>query len=230
MFKKIIYLSFITLFASNVFAGTILHHKISVTLEPDKHYIDATDQITIPAADLKPVLYFLLNKNLKVTCESPRITLKLEEGGIAAEDFGIDREDFELSSDNNVNKYSLTFSDEPTEDITVTLKFSGVINYSIEQLGEEYARGFSQTPGIIDQKGVYLAGSTYWVPWFNNHLITFELTTTIPESWNVVSQGKRTVNDFKDDKHVICWDSPEPMEEIYLIQSKCKSWVLPIIQ
>ena len=220
MLKKIIFISVIILFATTVFADSLIHHKISVTLEPDKHYIDALDQITIPAADAKPVLYFLLNKNLTVTCESPDVQLKLEQGGLTAEDFGMDREDFNLSSDNSVNKYSLTLSDETKEDVTFNLKFSGTINYPIEQLGEEYARGFSQTPGIIDAKGVYLAGSTYWVPWFNDKLISFEMTTTVPKSWSVVSQGKRTVNDFKDDKHVICWNSPEPMEEIYLIAAE----------
>ena len=220
MFKKIILLSAIILFASNVFADSLIHHKISVTVEPDEHYIDATDQITIPVTDVKPVLFFLLNKNLTVTCESSDIQLKLEQGGLTAEDFGIDREDFNMSSDNTVNKYSLTFSSETKEEVILTLKFSGTINYPIEQLGEEYARGFSQTPGIIDAKGVYLAGSTYWIPWFNDKLISFEMTTTVPKSWSVVSQGKRTVNDFKDDKHVICWNSPEPMEEIYLIAAE----------
>ena len=220
MFKKIIFISVIILFASSVFADSLIHHKISVTIEPDKHYIEATDQITVPVTEVKPVLYFLLNKNLTVTCESPDIQLKLEQGGLTAEDFGMDREDFNLSSDNTVNKYSLTFSSETKEETTFTLKFSGTINYPIEQLGEEYARGFSQTPGIIDAKGVYLAGSTYWVPWFNDKLISFEMATTVPKSWSVVSQGKRTENDFKDDKHVICWNSPEPMEEIYLIAAE----------
>ena len=165
-------------------------------------------------------MFFLLNNNLTVTSETPGVLVKLEKSGIKAEDLGIDREDFNTSSDYTQNKYSLVFDNYKGGDATFTLKYNGTINYPIEQLGEEYARGFSQTPGIIDEKGVYLAGSTFWVPWFSNEWISFELTVTVPRDWNVVSQGNRTLNETKNESHVIRWDSPEPMEEIYLIAAQ----------
>jgi hypothetical protein len=176
-------------------------------MDPAKHSIDATDQITIPATQAKPVIYFLLNNNLTVTSETPGVTLKLDQSGVKAEDFGMDREDFNLSSEFKQNKYALTFENKIEGDAAFTFKIGGTINYPIKQLGEEYARGFSQTPGIIDEKGVYLAGSSYWVPWFNNEWISFELTATVPQPWNVVSQGKRTLNEIKNGNHIIRWDS-----------------------
>ncbi len=220
MQRKIVLLLTIILWSSAVFAVSMIHHNISVTIDPGKHYIEATDRITIPADEMKPVLYFLLNKNLNVISETRGVTLKLDKSGIKAEDFGMDREDFNLSSDNSENKYALTFTKEYKGEVTFSLKFSGIIDYPIKQLGEEYARGFSQTPGIIDPKGVYLAGSTYWVPWFNNHWISFEINAAVPKSWDVVSQGKRTLNEVKDGSHIIRWDSPEPMEEIYMIAAE----------
>ena len=220
MFRKSVFV--LTVFLSSVvaFANPTIHHKLSVTMDPAKHSIDATDQITIPAAQTKSVIYFLLNNNLTVTSETPGVTLKLDQSGVKAEDFGMDREDFNLSSEFKQNKYALTFENKIEGDIVFTLKISGNINYPIKQLGEEYARGFSQTPGIIDEKGVYLAGSSYWVPWFNNEWISFELTATVPQPWNVVSQGKRTLNEEKNGNRIIRWDSPEPMEEIYFIAAK----------
>ena len=220
MQRRIVLLLTFILLASTVFAESIIHHKISVTINPGKHYFEGTDIVTIPANEFKPVLYFLLNNNLTITSESPEVTLKQDQSGIKAEDFGMDREDFNLSSDITANKYSLTFTIKTNEEVTFTLKFSGVINYPITQVGEEYARGFSQTPGIIDSEGVYLAGSSYWVPWFNNKWINFELTAAVPVKWDVVSQGKRTLSEVKNENHVICWDSPEPMEEIYLIAAE----------
>jgi len=219
MFRKSIFLLTVLL-AFVSFASPTIHHKIAVTMDPATHRIDATDQIVIPAAQVKPVIHFLLNNNLTVTSETPGVLLKLDQSGVKAEDFGMDREDFNLSPEFKQNKYALTFENKIEGDVSFTLKISGTINYPIKQLGEEYARGFSQTPGIIDEKGVYLGGSTYWVPWFNNGWISFELTATVPEPWNVVSQGKRTLNEVKNGNHIIRWDSPEPMEEIYFIAAK----------
>ncbi len=219
MLSRIIFLLITLTWTSIASAGDIIHHKISVTINPYKHYLEVSDQVTIPANQMQPVLHFLLNKNLSVTSESPDVTLELNQSGVKAEDFGMDREDFDLSGDSE-NQYTITFNNGTGKETVFILKYSGIINYPIKQLGEEYARGFSQTPGIIDSQGVYLGGSTYWVPWFNNNWISFELTTTVPQPWDVVSQGKRTINNVKNEKHIISWDSPEPMEEIYLIAAK----------
>lgn len=220
MYKNILFTLTFIFCATLTFAAETLHHKISVTINPSKQFIEAVDEITIPAGQIKPEMFFLLNNNLTVTSETPGVLIKLDESGIKAEDFGIDREDFNYSSDYTQNKYLLSFDNYKGGEVTFLLKISGIINYPISQLGEEYARGFSQTPGIIDEKGVYLAGSTFWVPWFNNEWISFELTVTVPQDWNAVSQGNRTLNETKNESHVVRWDSPEPMEEIYLIAAQ----------
>ncbi len=220
MFKRILFLFTMILFTTALFAGSTVHHKLSVKVDPAKHFVDAVDQITVPADQLKPNMTFILNGDLTVTSETPSVTIKLEKSGVKAEDLGMDREDLNLASEFKQNKYSITFANETKGDVTFTLKFSGVINYPIKQIGEEYARGFSQTPGIIDEKGAYLGGSTYWIPWFNENWISFELTTTMPKGWSVVSQGKRTFNELKNDEQTSTWNSPEPMEEIYLIAAK----------
>src|SRR3989339_297334 len=226
MFKKIAFLFTLILFTTAIQAGSTIHHKLSVKVDPAKHSFEAVDQITNPAAQTKSNMDFLLNGDFNISSETPGVTVKLSQEGIKAEYFGMDREDFHLASEFKQNKYSITFSNEIKGDQTFTLKFSGVINYSIKQIGEEYARGFSQTPGIIDEKGIYLGGSTYWIPWFNKEWINFELTATVPQPWDIVSQGKRTLNETKDGNHIIRWDSPEPMEEIYLIGAQFKEYSL----
>jgi hypothetical protein len=217
MIKKIVFLLAVISFSTAVFAGSIIHHKLSVTIDPASHLLDVVDEITIPADQTKSKMYFLLNGDLEISSETPGVTIELEQGGVRAEDLGMDREDFEPSAEFRQNKYALNFANEIKDELTFTLKYGGVINYPIKQIGEEYARGFSQTPGIIDEEGVYLGGSTYWVPWFNDNWISFELTTTMPKGWSVVSQGKRTKNDLMNEMQTSVWNSPEPMEEVYLI-------------
>jgi hypothetical protein len=55
-------------------AGTLIHHKITVTIDPQKHSINATDEITIPAAQVRPVMSFLLNGDLAVESKTPGVS------------------------------------------------------------------------------------------------------------------------------------------------------------
>ncbi len=220
MFKKINFLIALLLLNASLFAGSTIHHKILVVVNPAKHSLDAVDEITIPANQVKQKMFFILNGALKITSETPGVKIELDKSGIKAEDFGMDKEDFNLALEFKQNKYSITFPADLKGDATFTVKYSGIINYPIKQVGEEYARGFSQTPGIIDEKGAYLGGSTYWVPWFNNNWISFELTASMPKGWSAVSQGKRTYYQLNGENQVSVWNSPEPMEEVYLIGAK----------
>jgi hypothetical protein len=212
--KKIITLFLFS--ASLALAGNI-NHDLTVKVNPQKHYIEAEDMITIPAAQNTQPLTFLLNSNLKVESGKKGVSIKLLQKNSKASDVGMDQEEYESESDIAVNKYEIVFDKPVKGDITVTLKYKGEIYYPIKQLGEEYARGFSVTPGTIEDRGVYLAGSTYWVPWFNDNLYSFNLTTIMPDGWDVVSQGKRSVHKKKDGKQLTKWESAELMEEVYLI-------------
>ena len=160
-------------------AGPAIHHKVTAKIEPAAHTIEATDVITIPADIAGSITHFTLLGDLTVTSETPGVTVRLETAGISGEDAGMDKEDLEGTSSILQNRYSIDFGD--TEGgVTFTLRFRGTIFYPIEQLGEEYARSFSQTPGLIEERGAYLAGSTSWIPRFGDGLITFELTSEVP--------------------------------------------------
>ena len=102
------------------------------------------DEITIPADQIKPVMYFLLNSELTVESKSPGVTIKFEKSEIKAKDFGMDQEDFSVSSELSQKKYSVTFKKKIKAEARFSVEFSGKINYQIKQLGEEYARGLAR--------------------------------------------------------------------------------------
>ncbi|HYP68766.1 MAG TPA: M1 family aminopeptidase, partial [Thiobacillaceae bacterium] len=199
-----------------VSAGTI-HHRLSVDVDPATHSLSAVDTVTLPASPVTEKLSFLLNAHLKPISLSPGVTIQLDKENVAGSEVGIELEEYDRSTDVKLNSYEVTFPEKPTGEVTFAVKYSGVIDYEIKPLGEEYARGFSQTPGIITDKGVYLAGSTFWVPRFKEPWISFDLTATMTPPWTVVSQGTRTVNMTANGKQTVQWSSPEPMKEIYLI-------------
>jgi len=65
-----------------------------------------------------------------------------------------------------------------------------------------------------------MAGSTYWVPVFEDKLMTFTLTTELPKGWKNVTQGKRLLDEIKSDKHIDTWVCNSPQEEVFLIAAK----------
>jgi len=148
-----------------------------------------------------------LNKNLSVNCLDENISI---ENVKTEDDFSTDTESIA------VNKYKIVTGGRDIK--VIPLAYNGIIKDEIKTGVAEYARGFSETKGIISENGVYLAGSSYWVPWFpENELMSFRLSVSIDSLWGVVSQGERTINDIVKDKKFIIYESPEPMDEIYLI-------------
>jgi hypothetical protein len=216
MKKHLTYIFIFLLLGITVHGKGLIHHNISAKLNPEKHFIEVSDIIRIPKDYNKP-LVFVLNNNLKVRSENPKIKIKLLQSDLATKDIGIDFEQFDSTVHLRQNQYSIEFSKENPADSIISLSYSGFINYPIAQAGEEYARGFNQTPGIIDAKGIYLAGSSVWYPLFDDSLITFRLEASVPAGWKVVSQGNRDEEATKNSAYHVVWNSPDPSEEIYVI-------------
>jgi hypothetical protein len=227
MIKKLTVFVVVLVLTSMAFANSeYIHHDLKVTLKPDKHFIRVTDTLHLPANIIKKKIHFLLHGDLVIVSLSNDIKLEKEKGELKAEFFGINTARFEIKKKIPLNHYSFQFKGEPGK--TLTIEYEGTIHHPIKKIGAEYARGFSETPGIISDKGVYLAGATFWVPWFNDELVTFKLETTVPEPWDVLSQGKRVLHEKKKELQVTIWDSPEPMDEVYLVAAEFKEYGLKV--
>ena len=221
MNKKIFGVVFFVLTAIQISAQTkVIHHNLQAEIKPSVSFISVTDEITIPAKLLKKDLTFLINKKLAVKSLSDNVKLKLIKKSVSAKDVGMDRETDESYNNLILSKYSISFPKSLEKKLVFKLQCKGTITSEIEQSKENYQRGFSQSPGIIDKKGVYLAGSTYWVPAFDDNLTSFNLTVKSPKGWKTVSQGKRTEDKNNENFHTDKWESPTPQEEVFLIAAK----------
>lgn len=230
MFRKhsVFFLLFIVIFTAFAHAQ-LIHHEITASIDPATNSLKAEDALTIPAAQLRPEMHFLLHGNLTVSSPSQEIKIQLSDKKPRAEDFGVAAEDFKLPENPPLKHYIVKLPAKHTGDLTLILRYAGKIHHPIQEQAEEYARSFSETPGLIDAAGVYLGGGAYWIPWFNDQLITFNLTVSLPADWDAVSQGSRTVHEIAGETQLINgvakirrtrWESPDPMEEAYLIAAK----------
>ncbi|MBN2708952.1 MAG: M20/M25/M40 family metallo-hydrolase [Calditrichaceae bacterium] len=198
-------------------ADKYIQHDLKVSLYPDKNSIEVTDRITFPDAERNKEFIFIIHQGLKIEAVTNGLKAEKIASGLAAKDMGMDREDAERVLELLVDKYKIVFSEDKEPLSQLEIKYSGIIHHPVRQSSQEYARGFSESAGIIDTQGVYLAGSSYWIPYFNEELITFNMEVTVPQGWSAVSQGKRTKHDKSDSLSFVRWESPEPMEEVFLI-------------
>ncbi|MEN8157302.1 MAG: M1 family aminopeptidase [Bacteroidota bacterium] len=202
MKNTLLLLSFLLLFTG--MNAQYLHHSIDASINHTDNEISVTDLLLFPPKFLKE------HRTLEFTLNS-KLSLNLSGKG-----YGIEKLAGPEGADSTA--YRITIKSVKKAAKGITLIYKGKIEEEITSGAAEYARGFSQTDGIIGPDGIYMAGSTHWVPYFENAtLFTFTLTVELDEPWNLVTQGTRTVNSVENGRRTVTYESPDPMDEIYLI-------------
>ena len=187
-------------------ANDLPRHDLRVLLNPSQGSIQVEDSITLPAGFGAGEVFFELHEGLVVTDPGPNLVLSQAESLAGNEN----------SSQVPTQRYRLGWDSLPEG--KVVLRYGGKIQHSIEQEAGESARSFSFSPGLISADGVFLAGSSRWVPklepWAH---LTFSLHVELPEAFEVVSQGRRSRNEKASGQRQVEWIEANPMEEVYLI-------------
>ena len=213
MFKPVILSIFIFLFAG-LTPAQYINHDLEVVLSPDSNYIKVTDVITLPVDSSTQEIRFQLHANLDLTMADSSAGYTLQQVTLS------DSDSTAIETAVPVNTYLVRTNNSSSGRLSLRLEYQGTIFHPVEQQSKEYARGFSETPGIIDERGVYLSGSSYWLPKFGDSLVTFNMNVYTPPDWDVVSQGKRTQREGVGVQNLFRWESPQPMDEVYCIAAK----------
>jgi hypothetical protein len=161
-----------------------VHHTLDVVLNPQESSLIVTDRVRFSNGPQRQHL-FRLNAGLQVT----------------STDGAIERVSRQPSRDHQL--YRLT--PDQDKDI-ITLKIEG--NLQIP----DYAGMDGMPSAVISPDGVYLDGGSAWYPQFEGSIAGFDLHVTLPEGWQSVSQGKRSLRDGTQQ-----WTSTTPEQEIYLV-------------
>jgi len=107
-----------------------------------------------------------------------------------------------------------------TGDRRLEVRYEGIVNDPLRQVGEEEARGQKDTAGSVGPEGVYLDGRSGWYPRVSQEgyeQVTFDLTVELPQGWDAVSQGTRTRHIVSDDGTVVRWVCENPQDAIWLV-------------
>lgn len=196
-------------------AASIVHHDLSVTISPAEHRITCQDRMTLRSTGAGSKIGFLLNHSLNSVrlVDSPGWALKLMPTREYATDFQQRLDSAEVRQ----LRYYVVKPTITDSIIHLTVAYDGVIYDPLHANAQEYARGFATTSGLIDTQGVYLAGSSGWVPTQKNAHFTFKLRTSLPSGWLSISQGQENERVVIGERQINEWISAQPMTEIYLI-------------
>ena len=201
-------------------AAATVHHDLEVRIQPDQNSLQVVNRVSFLDAvtpDENGAYRFVLHTGLEPKVATPGWRLQLQDGPAEAGFLGINATTDTVSENVPLDAYLLIPEGESPE--SVELVYGGVIHHELATQGEEYQRSFSETPGIIDDRGVFLAGASFWVPTFGDGLMTFDLVVRgLTPPWDVVSQGRRTHHEVDSEGfRSTSWSLGHPTEEIYLI-------------
>ena len=201
-------------------AQETIHHTLQVRLQPSAHQVQVTDTLSLESAvvaDQDGAYRFVLHAGLEPVAASPGWSVEPLAGPVETGFFGINATTETVPDTVPLEAFRLV-PDEGASGPAV-LTYGGEIFHPLATAGEEYQRSFSETPGIIDERGVFLSGTSFWVPSFGDGLMTFDLVVEGLESpWDVVSQGRRNRHEVNSEGLVTTsWSLEHPTEEIYLV-------------
>ncbi len=205
---------FVLIVSSTTFGQ--IHHELKVALYPETHRLQVVDKITLSPASVETgSIHFSIHQGLKPGILDKEIVLRKCFGPEAGEFYS--------------NNPSLQHSSIPLELFELklppgitqfTLKYEGEVFHPVKEYGEEYARSFNVSPGIISPKGIYLSGSSFWYPHFVDELVTFRMDVELPVGWSSVTQGVRIKHSTGTDSWIDIWVTDKQQEEIYLISAQ----------
>ncbi len=220
--RHIPFILFIAVTACSVrLAAATLHHDLEVTLDPAAHRVTVTDRIRLDASAVAAAAgggyRFVLHAGLDPMVVSDGWRLQPVEADAGATFLGINATSETVSADVPVEAFLLFPEGEAAGDPVI--RYGGAINHPLEIQSEEYQRSFSETPGIVDERGVFLAGASFWVPTFGDQLVTFDLEVRgMTPPWDAVSQGERVRHELSaDGSRTTAWRLTSPTEEVYLV-------------
>jgi len=212
-------LSMTNVFAAAGLVNAVADYTLEVRIAPDTHMLEVSADIELQETYAGQSVEFLLSDAVEIVSSSVPVK-RLEYDG-ATGFTGINGSSVDLAETGHVARYSV---DLPAGGTSLAISYRGPVNFALGGQKEQYTRGFQSTAGIINEQGIYLAGSSLWYPYFSNELVSFRLSSNVPDGWHLISQGNGTSRDPDGNS---TWDSAGDVDEIYLVGGPLQKYSEP---
>jgi len=188
-----------------------LHHELVVTLCPGEHTLDVVDVLTLPELSRGDTVELVLHAGLLAESLDEETTIATRTRPAESSSGS------EEASSMPLQTLIVSPGPKAMQSRRLHLHYRGTIQHDLESQEQDSARGFSTTAGIIGEEGVFLAGSSQWIPSRGDELLTFSMKINLPPQWDAVSQGERFEHHLEHDAGRVSFSCTHPTEEIYLV-------------
>jgi hypothetical protein len=208
----------------NPSGGMIARHCLRATIDPASATLTVVDTLTIlhrPAIPASRKFPFMLSRALEIDrVEGIGFGVTGAPGRLVPREYWREPPYDELGGYERARSIGIV----PTqldgnwpESLRVVVRYHGTVYDSLRAPKSAYARGFETTTGLIDRRGAYLSGGTFWIPSRPDERFTFRCALETPADWHGISQGALLATRDGATARVDTWDCPQLMEEIYFI-------------
>jgi hypothetical protein len=192
----------------------ISYHDVTVSFDLAARRLRAVDRITlaVPArSDTLPPGFFLARSlavdqvrldGRPVAIIDPDTTVHADWGGAAT------------------RFVRLELPARRPKTLVLEVVYAGVIDDRPAAPEQEYAKSFEDSNGLVDSLGIFLAGSSAWVPEVPGSLFGFRLAAELPPGYRSMSQGMVARASASGGSALETWISEDLQEEIYLIAGR----------
>jgi len=170
----------------------------------------ATDTIRVPQSLLNQTsLSFALNSHLTID------RVELNGQTVPVSKIPVDLSDPQTFTQWVVESPSSSLTPSHSSPL-LNIVYHGQIDESpTESGGLRFVRP-DKTNGHIGAQGIYLTSETYWYPTWEQHLVTFDVTLTLPADWQAITQGQETTQSVREKQHTSQWSIHAPTEALTL--------------
>ncbi len=209
--------------------GGNFHHDLTISLFPTDHSLLATDSLRIDQAMIENhQVRLLFNKSLRIEEITSNANIAnwytQEDVDPAVFVANPDSEDLDLIKRAKGIFINLGDNAWIGKPLWIAITYSGVIYDSLKAPPKAYAKGFGNTTGLIDERGVFLTNESLWYSYIFDQTFSFDLLVDVPKDWMVVSQGERIDEQLRvidgEERVFARWAEPNPGPELYLIAGK----------
>ncbi|MDP7555587.1 MAG: hypothetical protein QGF31_05330, partial [Nitrospinota bacterium] len=146
----------------SLYAQENIHHNMKVVIDPEKHWIDIEDKITLPNSFFNVgggEVHFIIHKGLQPVSNTEGVAITHYEDKAQSSQSETNSNSIFQPNNEMLEHYIVAL---PADERTFIVKYNGEIHSPLQKQKEESDRSFSETSGIISSNGIYLASSSYW--------------------------------------------------------------------
>ncbi|HEU4396122.1 MAG TPA: M1 family aminopeptidase, partial [Planctomycetota bacterium] len=183
-------------------------HVLSVSLDPAKGTLEATDRMAVRRNRGGSVLL-----DLHAGLE---IRLLEVDGRILP---AVTREESDPLP--GTARYRIAINPHPGDTAAVVLSYGGVIREEVRKSGDLAFVAGDRLSGTIGPDGVFLSEASGWVP-RDGSMATYAVTASVPEGWTLASQGGVPVYTDEGGKSIVTFPAGVPADGLWLQAGRWK--------